>query len=269
MKADRKLVVKPGTKVKLLQWDPGDTGGMKSKADADKKTCKHCDVLDRLQNLLYAQRKHALLVVLQALDAGGKDGTIRHVMSGVNPQGCVVTSFKAPTQEELSHDYLWRIHKAVPERGMIGIFNRSHYEDVLVVRVHGLVPKEVWSKRYDEINEFEKGLSDNGVTILKFFLHISKGEQKKRFEERLDDPTKNWKVSQADFDERKYWADYTRAYEDALSRTSTKWAPWRIVPADHKWYRDLVVSKVIAETLEGLNMKYPKPAMDLKKVVIQ
>ena len=192
--------------------------------------------LDDLQYLFYAVKKRALLIVLQGIDTGGKDGTIRHVMSGVSPQGCRVTSFKSPTPEELAHDFLWRIHAAVPEKGDFGIFNRSHYEDVLVVRVHKLVPKKVWKARYDEINAFEKLLVENRVHIVKFFLHISKDEQKKRLEARITDPQKSWKISAADFAERKYWDDYVSAYEEALSRCSTESAPWFVIPANHKWF---------------------------------
>jgi len=268
MRASDAFQVKPGSKIRLRQFDPAATQGAKGRKEGLVKTAKYCAKLGELQYLLFAEKKHALLVVLQGLDASGKDGAVRHVMSGVNPQSCLVTSFKTPTQEELDHDFLWRIHKAVPARGVIGIFNRSHYEDVLIVRVHNLVPKSVWSRRYDQINEFEKSLTESGVTILKFFLHISKDEQKKRFEERLTDPTKNWKVAQADFDERKLWDDYTKAYEDAIERTSTNYAPWHIIPSDHKWFRNLALSRVIVETLQSLDMKFPKPSMDLSKIVV-
>jgi PPK2 family polyphosphate:nucleotide phosphotransferase len=202
------------------------------------------------------------------MDAGGKDGTIKHVMGGVNPQGCQVTSFKQPTARELAHDYLWRIHMAVPSRGYIGIYNRSHYEDVLVVRVHNLVPEEVWSTRYEQINHFEKLLAETGTTILKFFLYISKEEQKERFEARLTDPTKNWKFSAGDVKERRYWDDYMLAYEEALSRCNTPWAPWYIIPANRKWYRNLVVSQTIVETLEKLDMHYPPPLADAGSIVV-
>jgi PPK2 family polyphosphate:nucleotide phosphotransferase len=222
-----------------------------------------------LQELLYASKKRALLIVLQAIDAGGKDGTIRHVMSGVNPQSCQVTSFKAPTAEELGHDFLWRIHQRVPIKGFFGIFNRSHYEDVLVVRVHDLVPKAVWSRRYDYINGFERVLDDGGVTILKFFLHISKDEQKKRFEDRLRDPAKMWKATLQDLEERKLWEKYRKAFEDAISKCSTEVAPWYVIPADRKWFRNLAVSEVIVQTLEAMDLKYPKPAFDTSKVVIK
>ena len=203
------------------------------------------------------------------MDAGGKDGTIRSIMSGVNPQGVQVTSFKKPTAEELSHDFLWRIHRAVPPLGMIGIFNRSHYEDVLVVRVHNLVARSVWEKRYDQINDFERLLADNGVTILKFYLHISKDEQKKRLEARLDQPHKRWKFNPADLAERARWDDYMQAFETAFNQCSTESAPWYIVPANKKWYRNLVISQQIVETLAGLNLKYPEPAADLDDIVIE
>src|SRR2546426_8074154 len=210
-----KLMVKPGSRAKLAGRDPDETFGY-TKDKAEQALQKHQAKLSELQELLYAEKKHALLIVLQAPDAGGKDGTIRHVMSGVNPQSCSVTSFKVPTAEELGHDFLWRVHKAVPINGNIGIFNRSHYEDVLVARVHNLVPKPVWSKRYRYINDFEKMLAESGVKILKFFLHISKDEQKKRFEQRLKDPSKIWKVNPVDFEERKLWNEYIAAFEDAL-----------------------------------------------------
>ena len=262
----KELMAAPGKKVKLAKWDPEETLGWEKdhgmRASLEKATGK----LDKLQYLLYAEHKRALLVVLQGLDAAGKDGTIRHVMAGVNPQGCRVTSFKVPSAEEAAHDFLWRIHQAVPPHGDIGIFNRSHYEDVLVVRVHNLVPKEVWSRRYDQINEFESILHEGGVRILKFFLHISKDEQRKRFEQRIDDPDRRWKISEADFQERKYWDDYREAYEDALTRCGTEEAPWFIIPANKKWFRNLAVSHIIVETLEGMKMKFPPPTVDVKKL---
>ena len=262
----KKLMTVPGSKVKLEDRGADETLGWqknhKMRASLEKTLVK----LDALQYRLYAEKKRALLIVFQGLDAAGKDGTIRHVMSGVNPQGCRVTSFKTPSREEAAHDYLWRVHKAVPETGEFGIFNRSHYEDVLVARVHNLVPKEVWSGRYGQINEFEAMLSANNVRILKFFLHISKDEQKKRFLERLDDPTKHWKLSEADFNERKYWDDYVKAYEAALTRCSTKQSPWFIVPSNKKWFRNLAVSHVIVETLEAMNLKFPSPSIDVKKL---
>lgn len=262
----KELIASPGKKVKLEKWDPEDTlgweKGHKAKASIEKETEK----LDKLQYLLYAEHKRALLIVLQGMDASGKDGTIRHVMSGVNPQGCLVTSFKKPSIEEAEHDFLWRIHKAVPQHGDIGIFNRSHYEDVLVVRVHKLAPKEVWSRRYDEINNFEAMLRENNVTILKFFLHIGKDEQKRRFQQRIDDPDRRWKISDADFAERNFWDDYIAAYEEALTKCSTDRAPWHIIPANKKWFRNLAISHIITETLESMRMKFPPPAVDVKKL---
>jgi PPK2 family polyphosphate:nucleotide phosphotransferase len=260
----KEFVVKPGEKIKLSKWDPEETLGWEKDHKMKASLDKSLERLDKLQYLLYAEKKRAILIVLQAIDSGGKDGTIRHVMSGVNPQGCTVTSFKKPTEEEAEHDYLWRSHKAVPACGEIGIFNRSHYEDVLVVRVHNLVPKKVWSQRYDQINQFEEFLHDNDVKMLKFFLHISKDEQKKRFEQRIEDPDRQWKISEADFDERNYWGDYTKAYEDALMLCSTKHAPWYVIPANKKWFRNLAVSHIIAETMEEMNMKFPPPALSKK-----
>ncbi len=263
MDIGKRCIVKPGSKIKLAEWDPGENFGI---ARDDEALAKNLARLTELQHLLYADKRHALLIVLQALDAGGKDGTIRHVMSGVNPQGCEVTSFKGPSSEELQHDFLWRIHKAVPRLGDIGIFNRSQYEDVLVVRVHDLAPKKVWSKRYRQINEFERSLSENRVSILKFYLHISKDEQKKRFESRMQDPTKNWKLSLPDFEERKHWDDYLRAYEVALRKCSTDYAPWYIIPSNDKWFRNYAVSHIIVSTLEELRLKYPAPTIDLAKI---
>lgn len=269
MKLRERFMVKPGERVRLENFDPDDTAGIDGKKTANKAVKKNIARLAELQYLLYAENKQALLVVLQAMDAAGKDGTIRHVMSGLNPQGCFVTPFKVPSALEADHGFLWRIHRAVPPKGEIGIFNRSHYEDVLVVRVHNLVPRAVWSKRYDQINEFEKLLADNNTRILKFFLHISKDEQKKRFQARLDDPTKHWKLSEGDFSERRYWDDYQEAYEDALSRCSTPWAPWFIIPANRKWFRNLAVSQIIVETLEGLKMKFPKPTLDVSSIRLE
>ena len=266
MALSQKLIVKPGGKVRLAKIDPGATHGWKSKAHAQDALAKNLERMGELQFLLYAENRRSVLVVLQAMDAGGKDGTIRHVMTGLNPQGCHVTSFKQPSTEELDHDYLWRIHKEVPRRGEIGIFNRSHYEDVLVVRVHGLVPRSVWAERYEQINTFENYLADNDVVILKFFLHISKEEQRKRIESRLQDPTRHWKLSEEDFSERKLWADYQSAYEDALGRCSTERAPWFVIPSDHKWFRNLAVSQILVETLEALKMKFPPPTVDVSKV---
>ena len=262
------MLVKPGSKVALKKIDPDDTGRYKSPEDAASVLQKHLDELSKLQNLLYAQNKHALLVVLQGMDTSGKDGTIRHVMSGVSPLGVTVKAFKKPNEEELAHDFLWRVHRSVPRRGFIGIFSRSHYEDILVVRVHELAPKKVWKSRYEQINRFEQNLTENNVILLKFFLHISKSEQRARLQQRLKDPTRYWKLSLDDVEERRYWPDYRKAYEDALERCSTKWAPWHIVPANKKWYRNLVVAETIVHTLRDLNMTYPPPAIDLSKIVI-
>ena len=262
------FLVPPGAQVSLADYDPGFSADYQSKKETKAELKRNAERLQELQQVLWAEGKHALLIVLQAMDAGGKDGTIRHVMRGVNPQGCQVTSFKVPTKEELDHDYLWRIHKATPRRGYIGIFNRSHYEDVLVVRVHNLVPEEVWQQRYEQINHFEKLLADTGTTILKFFLHISKEEQKERFEARLRDPAKNWKFSMGDVEERGHWDDYMRAFEDALSRCSTPWAPWYVIPANHKWYRNLAHFQIIADTMEKLDMHYPPPLPDADKIVV-
>jgi len=257
-----------GQPVRLEDYEPGFTGDYEDKDAALEQLERNRNRMRELQEILYAERKHALLIVLQAMDAGGKDGTIRHVMHGVNPQGVQVTSFKAPTPEELSHDFLWRIHPHTPARGMISIFNRSHYEDVLIVRVNKLVPEEIWQARYEHINAFERLLADSGVTILKFYLHISKKEQKKRLQARLDDPTKRWKFALGDLGVRTQWDDYMAAYEDMLTYCNTAWAPWYIVPANKKWYRNLVISNVIVETLESLKMQYPAPEEDLDNVKI-
>jgi len=265
----KKLRVKPGHGLKLSDFDADDTLGFSKDTDSKKLTDKTIDRLDKLQYLLYAQNRHSLLVILQGMDAAGKDGTIRHVMRGVNPQGCTVTAFKVPSHEESQHDFLWRAHRSCPTLGDIGIFNRSHYEDVLVVRVHKLVPRATWEARYDQINKFESILAENNTVILKFFLHISKDEQKKRFEARIEDPKRNWKASPSDFQERPYWHEYARAYEDVLSRCSPKHAPWFIIPANHKWLRNIAVSRIIVETLEDLKLKFPKPAFDLSKIKIK
>jgi PPK2 family polyphosphate:nucleotide phosphotransferase len=262
------FLVPPGTRVSLAGYDPGYIGDYGGKTEAKAGLKRNTERLQELQEVMWAEGKHSLLIVLQAMDAGGKDGTIKHVMGGVNPQGCQVTSFKVPSKEELAHDYLWRIHKATPKRGYIGIFNRSHYEDVLVVRVHNLVPEAVWSKRYEQINHFEKLLADSGTTILKFFLHISKEEQKERFEARLANPAKNWKFSMGDVEERAYWDDYMLAFEDVLSKCSTPWAPWYVVPSNRKWFRNLVVSETIIETLENLDMRFPPPLPNADQIVV-
>src|SRR5437660_8347160 len=216
---------------------------------------------------MYAAKQHSLLIVLQALDAAGKDGTVKHVMSAMNPQGTTVTEFKAPTALELEHDFLWRVHPHAPSKGSVAIFNRSHYEDVLVVRVHGLAPEKVWSKRYDQINDFEELIAtENNATILKFFLHISKDEQLARFKKRLDDPTRQWKISESDYKEREFWDDYIEAFEDVLTKTSTEHAPWFIIPSDHKWFRDLSISQIITRTMEEMDMQFPKPTVNLGEI---
>jgi PPK2 family polyphosphate:nucleotide phosphotransferase len=225
--------------------------------------------LIELQRKLFSEGKHKLLIVLQAMDAGGKDGTIRKVFRGVNPQGVRVTPFKKPSDKDLAHDYLWRVHQAVPPAGMIGVFNRSQYGDVLVVRVENLVPEEVWQQRYEQINQFEKLLAETGTTILKFYLHISKEEQKERFQARLDEPDKHWKFSLADLEKREQWDEYLLAYEDALNRCTTPWAPWYVIPADQKWYRNLAVTRAIVEKLRELNPRYPTTTLDVENIKIQ
>ncbi len=260
--------VLPGSRVQLARQDPNDAGPYARRRDAlpDFEDAKAR--IDELQERLWAEHRRSLLVVFQAMDTGGKDGVIRGVFSGINPQGCRVVDFKQPSAEELDHDFLWRVHSRVPGRGLIGIFNRSHYEDVLVVRVHELVPPSVWRQRYGLINEFEHLLSTNGTTILKFFLHISKQEQEERLQKRLDDASKTWKFSANDAHERQFWDDYTAAYEDALSRCSTDEAPWFIVPANRKWYRDVVVARIVADTLTRLDPRPPKPDPAIEKLKI-
>jgi PPK2 family polyphosphate:nucleotide phosphotransferase len=265
-----RYLVKPGKKINLDDWDADD----KSMADGNKEEGKVDldqlnDELEVLQELFYAEQKHRLLIVLQGMDTSGKDGVIRHVFDGVNPQGVRVASFKVPTAEELSHDYLWRVHKQTPGKGEIVIFNRSHYEDVLVVRVHSLVGEDVWKKRYDQINAFERLLAEEGTTILKFYLHIDKKEQKERLQARLDEPDKNWKFNVGDLEERKLWPDYQKAYEDVLSKTSTDYAPWYIIPSNRKWYRNLLIGQIIVETLKELKMELPAVDFNPKEIVIE
>jgi PPK2 family polyphosphate:nucleotide phosphotransferase len=264
------LLVRPKSPAGLHRIDPGAKPG----APGDKKATEAASLalnkeLAELQERLWAENQRSLLVVLQAMDAGGKDGTIRKVFGGVNPQGCRVTSFKAPSEEELAHDFLWRINKATPRKGEIGIFNRSHYEDVLIVRVHDLVPKSVWSKRYAIINSFEANLAASGTTIVKFFLHISKEEQAERFRKRLENPEKHWKFRLADLEERKYWDDYQEAFEDALTKTSTTVAPWYVIPSDSKWYRDWAVLSVLVETMRRMDPQFPPPEDDLEGIVVE
>jgi PPK2 family polyphosphate:nucleotide phosphotransferase len=256
------LRVKPGTRVRLEGRDHGATLGW-DKATAAPETAKQLERLTDLQDRLWAEAKRAVLVVLQGIDAAGKDGTIKKVMTAFNPQGSPVTSFKVPSLEELAHDYLWRVHKAVPRKGEIGVFNRSHYEEVLVVRVHQLVPRAVWVQRYDQINAFEQHLAANGTTIVKFFLAIDRDEQRARFQSRYDDPSKRWKFSMSDLEERKRWADYQAAFDDALSKTSTADAPWYVIPANRKWFRNLAVATILAETIADLKPRYPPVAEDV------
>jgi PPK2 family polyphosphate:nucleotide phosphotransferase len=262
-------LVEPGKRFHLKRHSTDDTSPFKDKAHAEPALAKNLEVLEQLQEVFYAASRHALLVVFQAMDCGGKDGAIEHVFSGIDPQGCSVTSFKAPSSLERTHDFLWRHHHAVPPKGMIGIHNRSHYETVLIERVKGIAPKAVWSKRYEQINAFERMLADEGVVILKFFLHISKAEQKRRLEARRDTPHKHWKFNPADLEERKRWDDYQDAFQDALAKCSTKHAPWYAVPADKKWFRNWVVSDVIVRTLKQLKPKYPPPVPGIEKIVIR
>ena len=263
-------LIKPAQKVKLARIDPDDVQIFKGGKEAARaKVAKLNDELEALQDTLFAEHKHKVLIVLQAMDTGGKDGVIRTVFDGVNPAGVRVASFKVPTPVELDHDYLWRIHQQVPGKGELVIFNRSHYEDVLVVRVHNIVPPEVWGRRFDQINAFEKHLAEEGTTILKFFLHITKEEQKQRLQARLDDPNKHWKFNTGDLKERALWDNYMLAYEDVLSKTSTPWAPWYVIPANKKWYRDLAISTILVDALKNLKMSYPSPLEDLSKVVLE
>jgi PPK2 family polyphosphate:nucleotide phosphotransferase len=262
------MLVRPGTRVRLSKIDPTATYG-REREKAKAELAAGLDRLTDLQDRIWAEGKRRILVVLQGIDAAGKDGTIRHVMGAFNPQGCPVTSFKVPTGQELAHDYLWRVHRSVPGNGEIGIFNRSHYEEVLIVRVHGLVPKARWAKRFDQINAFEQMLAEEGTTIVKFFLYIDRDEQRARLQARLDDPTKNWKFRLGDLEERKLWDDYIAAYEDALSRCSTAEAPWYVIPSNRKWFRNLAVANILADTLDDLKPSYPKSAEDLTGVVVE
>lgn len=262
------LTVAPGTHVKLSEFDAAWVNGDHTKKSARQATKKSVEALADLAYRLYAENDRSLLLVLQGMDTAGKDGTIRGLMKGLNPQSCTVTSFKKPSAEELDHDFLWRIHKAVPRRGDVGIFNRSHYEDVLVVRVLSLVDEPIWQARYDTINSFEKNLTQAGTTILKCFLHISKSEQRERLQARLDNPNKRWKFSKGDLAVRKLWDDYQAAYEDAITRCNTSHAPWYIIPADRKWNRNLVVCNLVRETLERMNPKFPPAEEDLEGIVV-
>lgn len=266
---DRFRVPNNGKGFRLRDIDPADKHGLADRARAEADMAADIARIDELQDAMYAEGKHALLCIFQAMDCGGKDGTIKKVFGPIDPLGLVTTAFKKPTERELAQDYLWRVHQVVPPRGMIGIFNRSHYEDVLIVRVHGWAPAEAIEKRYDQINAFERHLTENGVTILKFFLHISKDEQKERLQERVDDPKKRWKFNPGDLDERAWWGHYMEAYEIALRRCSTPWAPWYVIPADRNWYRNAVAARIVRKAMEDLDPNYPKPAADLSKIVIQ
>jgi PPK2 family polyphosphate:nucleotide phosphotransferase len=261
-----RLVVEPGRKVRLAHLDPGYHGEHESEEAAKAESEETVLELSRLQRLLYADQRHALLIVLQGLDAAGKDGVCWHILRGMNPQGTTVISFKQPTAEELAHDFLWRVHPHAPALGRVAVWNRSHYEDVLVARVHGLAPESVWSRRYDHINAFEHLLHASGTTIVKLFLFISKEEQLKRFKRRLDDPARQWKISEGDYRERERWDDYTSAFEDMLAACSTKHAPWYVVPSDHKWFRNLAVAQILRGTMEDLGMELPAPTVDLAKI---
>jgi PPK2 family polyphosphate:nucleotide phosphotransferase len=249
--------VKPGARLALRDADAEPPDDLPDKEEREAETARLLERLSELQAALFADGRHALLIVLQGRDASGKDGTIRTVFGACNPQGCEVTSFREPTHVEQGHDFLWRVHQRVPARGMIGIFNRSHYEDVLVVRVHGLAPRKVWAPRYRQINDFERMLVESGVVILKFFLHVSRDEQEVRLRERLEDPEKNWKFRQGDLDDRDLWPDYTRAYRDALAKCSTPWAPWYVVPADRKKVRNLLIARTLVDALQRLRPRYP------------
>ena len=262
----KRFVVDSGSKIHLKDIDTAYAGKLESREEAEREIQRHVARLDALQYLLYADATQSLLIVLQALDAGGKDGVVRHLFTGMNPQGTAVFGFKEPTAEELAHDFLWRVHRQTPGKGQITIFNRSHYEDVLVVRVHKLVPKSVWSERYDLINDFEETLCQGGTRILKFFLHISPEEQLRRFKERLDDPARNWKISESDYTEREFWPRYRDAYEEAMERTSTEHAPWYIIPADHKWFRNLAISQIIADTMDEMDLKVPAARVNLADI---
>ncbi len=261
--------VPPDRPFSLQDIDPNDTGGIATKDEGKPLLAAERDRIRMLQERLYAEDRQSLLIILQATDTGGKDGTIKHVFRGVNPQGCRVWSFKEPSHDELAHDFLWRYHQKTPARGMMTIFNRSHYEEVLVVRVKQLVPEAVWCQRYDAINDFERMLTANGTRVIKFYLHISRDEQKRRLQARLDNPDKRWKFAIGDLDDRRRWDDYQRAFEDAITRCSTPDAPWYVIPANHKWYRNLAVARIIADTLEEMNPQFPPPEEGLDEIVIE
>ena len=266
MNYTNKFRVKPGSKVDLSKVDASFKDQHESHEHALPEIEAHSQKVHDLQYLMYAEGKRSLLICLQGRDAAGKDGTINHVLGAMNPQGCPVTGFKVPSKEEAAHDFLWRYHKATPARGQVAIFNRSHYEDVLIQRVHNMVPKNVWSGRYEHINNFEKMLHDNGTHILKFYLHIDAEEQLERFKMRITDPARHWKISDGDYAERPFWDAYTKAFEDAMSKCSTEHAPWFVIPSNHKWFRNLAISKIVSEALESLNMKFPEPTVDIDEI---
>jgi len=257
--------IKPSTRIRLGKWDPKFIGEH-TKKEALRKIEKLREQISDMQMRLYAEHQRSLLICLQGQDASGKDGVVRHVIGSMNPEGCRVVNFKEPTKEELDHDFLWRIEHQMPRKGEAVIFNRSHYEDVLIVRVHDLVPKSIWSRRYKQINDFEQRQLANGTHILKFFLHISKEEQLERFEQRLDDPAKRWKISEADYTEREYWEEYEKAYEEVFTKCNSTAAPWFLIPADHKWFRDLAISEIIVAALEALKIQVPKPTVDIADI---
>ena len=257
--------IKPSTRIRLGKWDPKFIGEH-TKKEALRKIEKLREQISDMQMRLYAEHQRSLLICLQGQDASGKDGVVRHVIGSMNPEGCRVVNFKEPTKEELDHDFLWRIEHQMPRKGAVVIFNRSHYEDVLIVRVHDLVPKSIWSRRYKQINDFEQRQLANGTHILKFFLHISKEEQLERFEQRLDDPAKRWKISEADYTEREYWEEYEKAYEEVFAKCNSTAAPWFLIPADHKWFRDLAISEIIVAALEALKIQVPKPTVDIADI---
>lgn len=263
------ITFKPGKRICLADFDPGDTGDVKNKSDAAEEMADGIQAIADLSYRLYAESQRAILLVLQGMDTSGKDGTIRHVLTGVNPLTCEIVAFKQPTTEELDHDFLWRIHKAAPRRGKVGIFNRSHYEDVLIVRVKKLVPDAVWKARYAMINAFERLLVENGTTIVKCFLHISKDEQRKRLQSRIDNPHKRWKFDLGDLADRRHWDDYQQAYEDAVNECNTADAPWHIIPSDRKWYRNLAITRILRQTLEELDPHFPPAKDNLEGIVVE
>lgn len=266
MKYFNQFRVTPGSRIQLKDIDPAFKDQHEGHKEAVEEIEQYQKKLRNLQELFYADGRSSLLICLQGMDTGGKDGTINHILGAMNPQGCRVVAFRKPSDEELAHDFLWRIHRAVPSRGQVTIFNRSHYEDVLIVRVHTLVPQTIWSSRYGQINSFEKELVESNTHILKFYLHISKQEQLSRFKDRLDDPAKQWKISEADYMERHLWDDYMSAYEEVLSRCSTEQAPWFVIPSNHKWFRNLAIARIVVEYLEGMDMRFPKPSVDLEHI---